>query len=125
MAGHGKKNQHYMKDNVEILKGMRYTSRKKRNSIIENADPDLIFSICEIFYNLIHFANRDHFLDLTTIKNVEKEKKSIGLLITPSVSLRRKKQTILENFTLQKILFTVGLDGYIDYVKNVGKTNKK
>ena len=80
----------YLEENFDTLKELKILSQKKKEFIIEKSGPDLVLSICEIFFNLIQ-SNKDSLIDKNTIKIIKKNLNDIGILINKHTSIKQKK----------------------------------
>ena len=102
----------FMSNNYKVLEKLSHSNKKEKHMVFQKSGETLILAICEIFFNLIHFSNKENLNDKQTIRSIKKNEMDIGVLISPNTSIKRKRQIILENINLQKILFKTGLKGY-------------
>ena len=90
-------------------------SPTKRRFILERGGPNLILAFSEIFWNLIHNSNKENLKDLKSIKLIKKNFENIGILIHSFSSIKKKRDILLSNLSLQKLALTTGLSGYEFY----------
>ena len=110
----------FVEDNLHILKELSNLSLSNRRYIITKSGPSLILSFSEIFWNFIHNSNKDNLKDTKTIKLLKKNFSDIGILISHSSSIKKKREILISNSPIQKLALTVGLSGY-EYYRNYQK----
>ena len=110
----------FVEDNLHILKELSILSLSNRRYIIKKSGPSLILSFSEIFWNFIHNSNKNNLKNIKTIKLLKKNFSDIGILISHSSSIKKKREILVSNSPIQKLALTVGLSGY-EYYKNYQK----
>lgn len=86
---HEEKN--FTEENLHILYELKKLSSSKRQFIINNAGPGLIFTFSEIFWNIIHNSTKDNLKDISSIKIIKKYNSEIGILINFYTSLKKNE----------------------------------
>ena len=105
----------FTEENFSILKKLRSLSQKKREYVIITSGSNLIHAISELLLNLTVNSNRDNLKDIKTIKNIRKNYQDIANVIDNKISLKKKRKILIENKTLQNLIFNICLDGYEYY----------
>ena len=107
----------FSEENFSTLKKLKTLTHKKREYVIITSGSNLIHAISELLLNLTVNSNKDNLKDIKTIRDIRKNYQDIGSLIDNKISLKKKRKIIIENKTLQNLVFNICLDGY-EYYKS-------
>jgi len=92
-----------IKKNLKQLKRLSKAKAKERTSIINNADDELIKSICEIAFNTL---NRNAPLSNTQFRKLSKHKHIVRRLSKKGESIKKKKAIIKQKGGFLPLLIT-------------------
>ena len=102
----------FVEKHFYVLKELSKLHPTKRRFIITNSGNDLIDAFSEIFLNLIHNSSKKNLNDSKTIRLIKKNFEPIGILIHSTSSVKKRREIIISNTSLQKLALTIGLSGY-------------
>ena len=117
--------KNFTEENLHVLYELKKLSSQKRQFIITNGGPGLIFTFSEIFWNFVHNSTKDNLKDISSIKIIKKYNSEIGILINSYTSLKKKRNILLNNSPLVKLALTIGLSGYEYYRQSFDQNESK
>jgi hypothetical protein len=112
------KNQSHAFSQLDDLKHLKKLSIINRKDHLAK-NKFLVFAFIEITKNLLS-SSKDSLQDNKTIRFIKSNLPIFSLLISPSVSYKRKKETLIVNEKLVSCLLNIGIEG-LDYLKTKEK----
>lgn len=99
-----------LKKNLHILRLLKKSNKKFRNSILKNCDDDVIKTLVEIVINTLNGNNKiskNHF------GNLKKNKKVFRNLACPKKSIKAKRKILIQKGGFLPVLIGTVLSGLI------------
>ena len=102
----------FVASNVKVLMEMRKMNTEKRNFLILSCANGVILAFCELFYNLLKISTPQNLTDGATLSLIKKNYRQLGILISPSNSIKLKRKILIEDRALQNLALYQCLGGY-------------
>ena len=101
--------------NLSVLLEMRKLNTEKRNFLLLSCKSGVILAFCELYFNLLKISTPKNLEDGATLSLIKRNFRKLGILISPSNSIKLKRKILIEDRNLQNLALFQCLGGYIYY----------